>query len=70
MVFTLPCISSLLDAHATAVARVRARHDAHIPSVAAVVLDNLSSAHFELVEGAGSRVRQVSGKVYPVKEGS
>ena len=49
MGFALSCIIGLLDSRAATGGRAAASHNTHIAGVAAVVLDDLASAHFEVL---------------------
>ncbi|KAI0431547.1 hypothetical protein F5Y09DRAFT_186778 [Xylaria sp. FL1042] len=64
--FTLSRIGSLLGSRAATGGRTAAVHDSHIAGVAAVVLDDLTSAHFEVWEVA----RLVGGFDSRCSEGS
>lgn len=50
MVFTWCRVRSLLRSWSAAGTRAGARHNAHIPDVAAAVLEDLTSAHFKVTE--------------------
>ncbi len=51
MVFALSSIGSLLGSNTVTAGRAGTMHDAHIPDVAAVVLDDMTGAHFEMLGG-------------------
>jgi hypothetical protein len=49
--FALACVRSLLDSWSAASGGAATGYDTHVPAVAAVVHDDLTGAHFEVVEG-------------------